>query len=109
MSLRPDGRPWRKYRHVAMKQTFEELPGGRVRVTADDGRWGVFDWRGPWIEGELTQANIHMLAWCGGVDLPPECRYRYGETPVDIDRPSGWPEPLEKLLAPILPGRQDGG
>jgi hypothetical protein len=98
MSLRPDGRPWRKYRYGAMKQTFEELPGGRVRVTCDDGPSGVFEWRGPWVEGDLTQANLHMLEWCGGPDLPPELRYRYQNMPVDIHRPSGWPEDLEKLL-----------
>ena len=95
---RPDGRPWRKYRYVAMKQTFEELPGGRVRVTCDDGRSGVFRWDGPWLEGDLTQANLHMLAWCGGTDLPRECGYRYGEVPVDLDRPSGWPSELEDIL-----------
>ena len=103
-ATRPDGRPWRKYRNVGAKQTFEELPEGRVRVPGDDGRTGVFDWRGPWIEGELTQASVHMLAWVGGPDLPIELRYRYHIMPVDINRPSGWPEYLEKALGPERTG-----
>ena len=94
---RPDGRPWRKYRYIPAKQTFEELPDGRVRVTADDGRWGIFRWNGPWIEGELTQANVHMLVWCGGPDTPAEFHYRWTDVPIDINRPSGWPEEYEKF------------
>lgn len=103
---RPDGRPWRKYRYVRLKQTFEELPGGRVKVTTDDGRTGIFDWQGPWIEGELTQANTHMLCWTGGPILPDEMRFRYHLLPIDIDRPSGWPEYLEKALGPDITGAQ---
>ena len=99
---RPDGRPWRKYRYVEMKQTFEELPGGRVKVTADDGRTGIFQWNGPWIEGDLTQVNIHMLTWCGGAEIPQECRYRWSQVPADLNRPSGWPEELEKTLGAVI-------
>ena len=106
---RPDGRPWRKYRDVRMKQTFEELPGNRVRVTADDGRWGVFEAAGPWVEGELTQANVHMLTWCGGPDVPKACAYRWNEVPADINRPSGWPEELEKTLGSTILGSHKAG
>jgi hypothetical protein len=102
MNVRPDGRPWRKYRYVAFKQTYEELPGNRVRVTTDEGKTGIFQWNGPWIEGELTQANVHMLVWCGGPDIPPACRYRWGEVPIDVNRPTGWPEELENTLADRL-------
>jgi len=100
----PNERPMRKYRYVGRKQTFEELPGGRVRVTTDDGKSGVFDWRGPWIEGDLTQANIHMLCWTGGPEFPDELRYRYHVLPVDIDQPSGWPEDIAKVLGPEITG-----
>jgi len=102
--LHPNDRPLRKYRHVAMKQTFEELGDGLVKVTADDGRTGVFQWRGPHVEGELTQANVHMLVWTGGPDLPDDCRFHWIETPIDVDRPSGWPEEYEKRL-PYVIGR----
>ena len=101
---RPDGRPFRKHRYGPMKQTFEEIPDGRVRVTADDGRWGIFHWNGPWIEGDLTQANVHMLVWTGGPDTPPEFRYRWSEVPVDPSRPSGWPEMYERRYPEVISG-----
>jgi hypothetical protein len=92
--------PLRKYYYVALKQTYEELgEDGKVRVTTEDGRSGIFHYSGKYLEGELTQANIHMLMWCAGPTIPDECNYRWHEVPVDINRPSGWPENLEKALA----------
>jgi hypothetical protein len=89
----------RKYRYASFKQTFELQSDGSVVVTCDDGRTGRFHPDGRYIEGELTQANLHMLTWTGGPAQKPECRYRWGETPIDINRPSGWPEELEKTLS----------
>jgi hypothetical protein len=88
----------RKYRYVAFRQTFEQQEDGTVLVTCDDGRVGRFHTDGRYIEGELTQANKHMLIWTGAPPQKPECRYRWGEVPVDISRPSGWPEQLEVVL-----------
>ena len=95
---RPDGRPWRKYYHQGTRLTYEELPEGRVRVSDEAGRWGTFRWDGPYIEGEITQCNEHMLLWCGGKDLPSAFRYQWGEVPVDPGRTSGWPEVIEKAM-----------
>jgi hypothetical protein len=95
---RPDGRPWRKYVHQAALLTYEEIADGQVRVTDGGGRTGIFRWDGRYIEGELTQANQHMLLWCGGPDIPTEFRYQWAEVPIDVDRPSGWPEAIEKML-----------
>ena len=93
-----DKEPPRKYYHVLGKQTFEELSDGLVRVTDDEGRSGVFRWSGEHVEGELTQCNLHMLSWTGGPTVPKALNYRWPEVPADVNRPSGWPEALEKLL-----------
>jgi hypothetical protein len=90
--------PLRKYRSGHAGQTFEEQPDGTVLVTADDGRTGRFQTNGRYIEGDLTQTNKHMLYITGGPPIPESCRFRWGETPVDPDRPSGWPEELEDVL-----------
>ena len=90
--------PLRRYYHTAMKAMYEEVAPGVVKVTDKAGRTGVFSWKGPWIEGELTQANIHMLLLCGGPWLPKDFRYHWTETPEDPRRPSGWPEMYETLL-----------
>jgi hypothetical protein len=112
MSSSDKRRPMRKYFHVIAKHTFEELDDGLVRVTDQSGKTGVFRWDGRYIEGELTQCNRHMLMWTGGPYLPRELNYRWTEVPVDIARPSGWPEELETLLSHQLgraPGTHDSG
>ena len=98
MSLK-NAPPLRKYYYVAFKETYEELPDGKVKVTDKDGQWGIFHWNGPWIEGELTDCNLHMLVWTGGPSIPKECNYRWPEVPADINRASGWPAHREKTLA----------
>ena len=90
--------PLRKYYYVLRKQTFEELPDGNVKVTDKDGRSGIFTWEGKLLEGDLTTVNRHMLAWAGGPTVPKICNYRWNELRIDADRPSGWPEDLEKML-----------
>jgi len=97
-----DTRRMRKYRYASLRQIFEEQPDGTVLVTCEDGRTGRFHPDGRYIEGDLTQANQHMLVWTGGPRQHPECRYRWGEVPVDINRPSGWPERFEQLFADLL-------
>lgn len=91
-------RKLRKYYYVARKQTFEEVAGGLVRVTDAEGRWGLFEWGGKYLEGELTQASAHMLVWCGGPMQSDEFRYYWIETPIDVTRKSGWPEEYEALV-----------
>ena len=79
-------------------QTFEELGDGLVRVTNQDGKTGVFGWSGPWVEGELRQVNVNMLIYTGGPDVHPAFRFRWTKMPGDVERPSGWPEALERDL-----------
>lgn len=90
----------RRYYHVAGKMMFEELGEGLVRVSDQGGKTGVFRWDGPWVEGELTECNLHMLVWCGGPQLPPGFNYRWPAVPADVNRPSGWPEGLDQVLKP---------
>jgi hypothetical protein len=90
--------PLRKYYYVKDKQTFEELGDGLVRVTAEDGRSGVFHWSGQFVEGDLTQCNLHMLNWCGGARLPKALNLRWVEYPFDVSRPSFFPEEIERLI-----------
>jgi hypothetical protein len=88
----------RRWRHPGMQQTFQEVGDGTVRVTADDGRSGLFHADGRYISGDLTQVSKHMLVWTADSWLPDVCNYRWTMVPVDIDRPSGWPEEQEKAL-----------
>ena len=91
--------PLRRWRYPLKKQLFEEVGDGTVRVTCDDGRIGLFKADGTYISGDLTQASRQMLVWLTAPRLPEECDYRWNQVPVDLDRPSGWPERLEKTLA----------
>lgn len=85
----------RKYYHAADKHTLEEIGDGTVQVTDAQGRTGLFHWSGPWIEGEITQANQQMLLWCGGPRTPPEMTFRWVEAPCHMgtkEHPWPWPE-----------------
>ena len=88
----------RKYNMHMTRQIFEELGEGRVRVTNRDGKWGVFRWSGEWLEGDVRDANPNMLVYTGGPNVHPLFNYRWTKLPVDLGRPSGWPEPLEQHL-----------
>jgi len=85
----------RRWRHPSMKQFFQQLEDGTVRVTGDDGRSGIFHVDGRYISGDLTQASKHMLVWTGQPELPEIYNYRWTLVPVDTDRPSGWPAEFE--------------
>jgi hypothetical protein len=61
-----------KLRHAMSGTLYEDLGDGRVRVTRKDGQTGVFHADGQWIEGDVTQADLHMLVWVGGRKLPRE-------------------------------------
>ncbi|MDB5714836.1 MAG: hypothetical protein JWO15_2233 [Sphingomonadales bacterium] len=92
------GAPKRKYKICVSEEVYEELDGGLVRVTARDGRTGTFRCDGRWLEGDLREANLNMLIFCGGPNVPTIFNYRWPEVPAAIDRPSGWPEAHERHL-----------
>lgn len=60
----------RKKRHPLSGAIYEDLGNGLVRVTKN-GQTGTFHADGRWVEGELTFADLHMLVWVGGRELPP--------------------------------------
>lgn len=91
----------RKYVMRINGQTYEELGDGLVRVTDAGGATGIFRTDGRWVEGDLRQANIHMLVYTGGPMIPREFNYRWPEVPVDTARPSGWPQAHELYLKAI--------
>ena len=89
----------RKYIHSEFNNVYEELGDGTVRVTEPSGKTGVFEISGRWIEGDFRDASLQMLIFTGGPMIPAEFNYR--SNPVmyaDTNRPSGWPEPCERIL-----------
>lgn len=64
----------RKRREALSGDLYEEIEPGKVKVTSEDGTWGVFRPDGEWLEGERTQADLHMLVWVGGQNLPESNR-----------------------------------
>ena len=48
--------------HPISGAVYQEVEGGKVRVEDKQrGKSGLFQWDGTWIEGDLTQADIHFL------------------------------------------------
>ena len=59
--------------HPISGAVYEELGDGTVRVT-DKARGvsGLFKWEGDFIEGDLTQADLHFLRFVAGPTLPAD-------------------------------------
>lgn len=72
----------RKKRHAMSGTIYEEVGDGLVQVLNRDGRFGVFHCDGRWVEGEVTQADLHMLVWVGGPNLPPGANVNQRRMPV---------------------------
>lgn len=64
----------RSRRDALSGDLYEEIEDGKIRVTGSDGSWGIFRPDGEWLEGERTHAELHLLVWVGGEDLPPAQR-----------------------------------
>jgi hypothetical protein len=88
----------RKYFMNLTKQTYEELGDGLVQVTNRDGKTGVFHCDGRWVEGDVRDANINMLIYTSGPNIPAMFDYRWTTLPSDQNRASGWPEAHERCL-----------
>ena len=59
----------RKKVHPLSGAVYEDMGGGKVRVDKA-GKVGIFKTTGEYLEGELTFADLHMLVWVGGRELP---------------------------------------
>ncbi len=55
-----------KIRHALSGNIYERLNLGRVKVTARNGKIGIFDEAARHLEGELDHADIQMCNWVGG-------------------------------------------
>ena len=55
-----------KIRHALSGNIYERLNLGRVKVTAKNGKIGIFDEAARHLEGELDHADIQMCNWVGG-------------------------------------------
>jgi hypothetical protein len=64
----------RKKQHPLSGTIYEDLGDGLVRVTRGEAS-GVFKTGGQWVEGDITQADLHMLVWVGGRELPPGANF----------------------------------
>ena len=65
-----DGKQFARYRHPMTGHIYERVDLGRVSVTDLDGKVGVFDDDGRWLDGVLTQADPHLCTWIGGATPP---------------------------------------
>ena len=91
----------RRYHMRMTHQDFEELGEGLVPVTNPDGETGIFTWECKWLEGDVREVNVNMLVYTGGPDVDRGFEFRWTRMPKALDRPSGWPESLERRLKAI--------
>jgi len=77
----------RREPHPITGGMYEDLGGGRVRVEdPKTGGYGIFTWDGSWLEGDVTHADLHMLVYIGGKDLPEgKDRYWAMTPPIDLE------------------------
>jgi len=77
----------RREPHPITGGMYEDLGGGRVRVEdPKTGNYGIFTWDGSWLEGDVTHADLHMLVYIGGKDLPEgKDRYWAMTPPIDLE------------------------
>jgi hypothetical protein len=56
-----------KHRHAFSRWTYQKLADGTVRVEDPfTEAWGVFTPAGNWLEGDIADAELHMIGWVGG-------------------------------------------
>ena len=48
---------------------YRQVEVNRVEVVMPDGRRGIFDAVGRWIEGELYEADPELCLWVGGARI----------------------------------------
>jgi len=77
----------RREPHPITGGMYEDLGDGRVRVEDPrTGGYGIFTWNGSWLEGDVTHADLHMLVYIGGQDLPKgKDRYWAMTPPIEPD------------------------
>ena len=64
-----------KLRHALTGAIYDRTAEGLVQVE-HDGKTGLFHPDGRWHSGELKSADIHLLLWVGGRELPGRGLFR---------------------------------
>ncbi|MDR2857817.1 MAG: aromatic ring-hydroxylating dioxygenase subunit alpha [Novosphingobium sp.] len=92
--------------HPISGAVYQEIEGGLVRVEdKEKGKSGLFTWDGAFVEGDLTQADLHFLRFIGGPTLPAEKDIIWNFLPV-VDPSTG----IQTSLPPSRGGAsKDGG
>lgn len=63
---------------------YRNREGGRVEVeNPRNGQTGLFSWDGTWLEGDVTQADLHFLRFIGGPDLAPDKDVIWSRLPLE--------------------------
>jgi nitrite reductase/ring-hydroxylating ferredoxin subunit len=61
----------RREPHPLTGTIYEDLGDGKIKVQKEGSNaYGIFNYQGEWLEGEVTQADPLMLLYIGGPDLP---------------------------------------
>ena len=61
----------RREPHPLSGTIYEDIGDGKIKVQKEGSNaYGIFDYKGQWLEGEVTQADPLMLLYIGGPDLP---------------------------------------
>lgn len=88
--------------HPISGAVYQELGDGKVQVEDKaKGVSGVFTWNGEFLEGDLTQADLHFLDFIGGPTLPPEKDIIWTFLPVG--------DPSTGIQTSLPPSRGGGG
>jgi phenylpropionate dioxygenase-like ring-hydroxylating dioxygenase large terminal subunit len=98
----------RREPHPLTGTIYESIDDGIVRVQKEGSEsYGIFTWRGEWLEGDVKQADPTMLLYIGGPDLPADhevlwmaapTRFHDGSVPVDHFPGTHYSE-LERIVA----------
>jgi hypothetical protein len=72
----------RTIRHPLSGALYDLEANGVIRVTAHDGKAGLFRTDGTYINGDLYFADPHLCGWIGG----REASSRYRNVRPDLDK-----------------------
>ena len=73
----------RREPHPLTGTIYEDLGDGKVKVQkSGSNAYGIFTWKGEWLEGEVTQADPQMLLYISGPDLPRDHEVMWMSAPA---------------------------
>ena len=69
--------------HMLTGAIYESISEGVARVTMPDGRTGLFDHTGRWLDGELRESDPHLCLWVAGRQLPLGMKANTKDLPLE--------------------------